>query len=469
MRGPESAFLLEVNAMNTHPQPRRAAVAVVFLGSLLAATAAHADAINGAIYTSTWNHSQVNANQYASKDLVYLNGGPSNSGCKGGKLTDGIYHFQVTNPSGSVLLSNDSGILERMFQVQGGVITTNLGNQTKHPNGGTSPCRGLAIRMFPYDDTPNNGGVYKVWITRASDFEAACGIGVDCGKGGFVPGHTKTDNFRVGQAPVTPPEGALDAFKFYDANASGTFDAGDIELEGWKMTLESLSQAVDSTKFTDATGTASFPNLTPDVDYTVEEGIPVQGNWVHSATIYLGHDGSPVNPAGPLTVIAGQTTTVAFGNYCTIPSNGRTLGFWSNKNGQATMTAGGMGTNLALLTALNLRNATGGDFDPGNYASFRTWLLNATATNMAYMLSAQLAAMQLNVQAGFVNGGSFYVGAGMTVSQIMTAANTSLGLYGNTTSPHAQRANQEMLKNWLDQLNNGAAVIPVTPCGFSFP
>ena len=56
------------------------------------------------------------------------------------------------------------------------------------------------------------------------------------------------------------------------------------------------------------------------------------------------------------------------------------------------------------MVALNLRNANGSHFNPTTYAQFKTWILNATATNMAYMLSAQLAAMKLNVLNGFVDG-----------------------------------------------------------------
>jgi hypothetical protein len=44
---------------------------------------------------------------------------------------------------------------------------------------------------------------------------------------------------------------------------------------------------------------------------------------------------------------------------------------------------------LALLSGSNLRNGSGANSDPSTYAQFRSWLLNATATNMAYMLSAQ--------------------------------------------------------------------------------
>lgn len=431
----------------------------------LAASAANADAISGAIFTSTADGATVNGNIYDAKEDVYLNGGPVNvPGCNGGALEDGEYYFQVTDPSGAVLLSTDA-IGNRRFRVTGGEISTNLGAPAAHvdeiPNPAVS-CGSLVIQLMPFNDTPNNGGVYKVWITRVSDFAFFCGLNPDCGLAGFVPGHTKTDNFKVKGG--TTLVGALKAIKFYDHDASGTYNAGDTFLSNWKMTLTSVLQGVNSTQFTGAQGFTLWSNLIPGNDYFVEEGIPVQGNWVHSATLYSGHDGSPQNPAGPLAVVADQTTYVAFGNYCTVPSNGRTLGFWSNRNGAALFGAG----DLALMVSLNLRNADGSHFNPASYTAFRTWLLSANATNMAYMLSAQLAAMELNVLNNFVNGNGFYVPAGKTVNQIMTEANTSLGTDGLTLAGHPQRAYQEQRKNWLDQLNNGAGLLSPTPCAYSF-
>src|SRR5205823_2315436 len=86
-----------------------------------------------------------------------------------------------------------------------------------------------------------------------------------------------------------------------------------------------------------------------------------------------------------------------FGNYCKVPSGGLTLGFWSNKNGQALIT----GADLCVLNGLHLVNASGATFDPvagcpsptsaqvsAGKTALANWLLSASATNMAYMLSA---------------------------------------------------------------------------------
>ena len=64
-----------------------------------------ANAIAQGIYTSISDGTTVNANLYDSKADVYLNGGPQNQNGKG--LPDGTYYFQVTDPSGNILLSTD--------------------------------------------------------------------------------------------------------------------------------------------------------------------------------------------------------------------------------------------------------------------------------------------------------------------------------------------------------------------------
>jgi hypothetical protein len=157
-----------------------------------------------------------------------------------------------------------------------------------------------------------------------------------------------------------------------------------------------------------------------------------------------------------------------FGNVCVGNGGGLTLGFWSNKNGQALVGA----DDLSVLTALNLRNANGTAFDPATYAAFRTWLLSATATNMSYMLSAQLAAMDLNVYNGKVIGGSLIYapgtlsanGAGFaTVNAIIAEANTALGTNGLVLSGSSVRAYQENLKNALDKANNNLTFVQPGP------
>lgn len=255
--------------------------------------------------------------------------------------------------------------------------------------------------------------------------------------------------------------------KFYDANANGIQDAGEVRLSGWPMTVESASRTYSSTRPTDSFGYATFLSLLPATDYTAREAMPLQSNWVQSSP----HDshGNPINPQTGIHVVAGGTAQLAFGNYCTKPSGGRTPGYWSNQNGLNTLMDGGtLAPEFTLLSGLHLRGATGQDFDPSTYPQFRTWLLGSTATNMAYKLSSHLAAMRLNVEAGFVNGNRIYAPFGGTINQLMTLADNSLAAHPLTPTGNAERAYQEQLKNYLDALNNGAAVVSPTPCTFSF-
>src|SRR5438067_70018 len=70
-----------------------------------------------AIYTTTRDGTDVNANSYALSSDVYLSGGPQNRNSAG--LPDGTYYFQVTDPSGKTLLSTDSALC-RQLRVSGG-------------------------------------------------------------------------------------------------------------------------------------------------------------------------------------------------------------------------------------------------------------------------------------------------------------------------------------------------------------
>jgi hypothetical protein len=168
---------------------------------------------SGAIFTTVFNGSEVNFNIYAAKEDVYLDGGPGPGAPKtAAGLDDGTYVFQVTEPNGRTLLSTDAARC-RQFTVSGGVITAVV------PAGGCEHVTGfdqdhppaITVQLFPFDDTPNNGGEYKVWVVTVEDFLAGCaalgvpnGLAVvDCGRAagnlhGFIPRHTKTDNFKVG-------------------------------------------------------------------------------------------------------------------------------------------------------------------------------------------------------------------------------------------------------------------------------
>ena len=186
------------------------AVSCAVMAAVPAVAAAHAP--SGAIFTTLPDGSEVNFNHFDLKTDVYLDGGPGPGAPQGAAgLDDGTYVFQVTNPSGKVLLSTDAARC-RQFTVANGIITSIApsdpscdhvtGLDVDHP-----PA--LTVQLFPFNDTPNNGGVYKVWVTFLEDYVCSLAV-VDCGtatgpdghKHGFVPSHSKTDNFKVGEEPV---------------------------------------------------------------------------------------------------------------------------------------------------------------------------------------------------------------------------------------------------------------------------
>src|SRR6266487_4529168 len=109
-----------------------AAAAVAALPLWMAVSPAAADAPSGAIFTTVADGSEVNFNIYPSKDAVYLDGGPGPGA-----------------PQGAAGLDVDHGA--------------------------------LTVQLMPYNDTPNPGGEYKVWVTMVSDYACFPDLSqVDC-------------------------------------------------------------------------------------------------------------------------------------------------------------------------------------------------------------------------------------------------------------------------------------------------
>lgn len=404
---------------------------VCIVVGISAATAAQP--VSGAIFTTDATCSGVDLNIYSNKADVYVNGGPAHPGAAG--LPDGSYYVQVTDPSGATVLGRSStavvtvvgGEFAQCYQLADIVDSASSGFTAKG-----------------YDNTPNPGGEYKVWISTESSFTNSL---------------TKTDNFKVKSSEECepncgpPPQGTINVEKFYDANANGINDDGQ-PITGWKFNIH---DGIDWDRFTPISMV-----LDPD-EYVVTEATPVEPNW-------FGTTENPVN----VTLANGDNKNVEFGNVCVGAGGGLTLGFWSNKNGEKLFNAG---TDLTLMQELNLVDAKGKEFNPANYAKFRSWLLDANATNMAYMLSAQLAAMELNVLNGKVDGSSLIYapgttsanGAGFaTVNAVMAEANTELGLHPLVLSGDVSRGYQEALKNALDKANNNLTFVQGKPCPFSF-
>lgn len=187
---------------------------------LFSVAASAAPPLSGAIFTTDVNGVVVNGNTiYEFKDDVYLDGGPGpNAPANAAGLPDDDYYFQVTDPSGKKLLSTDA-VECRRFTVSGGVITSVASSNPAcdHEVGLSQDAgNGITVQLVPYLDTPNNGGVYKVWVTPVGDGPAGPGFvgnpaaadptDNSCGPGcfwGFIPARSKTDNFKVGDKTPT--------------------------------------------------------------------------------------------------------------------------------------------------------------------------------------------------------------------------------------------------------------------------
>ena len=187
-------------------------------------------------------------------------------------------------------------------------------------------------------------------------------------------------------------------------------------------------------------------------------------------------------------------------------ANGKTLGYYSNKNGQKDLTGSPKGTTLlssiynnlfAPNTGLLAKDSVysvlvdgSGNYKPlsffSSYANVRSYLLGANATNMAYMLSVQLLTTEFNIQFGRIsalksilasavampmasqnslsnnNGANSWMQVSYSgvanIQTILDAAIASLKASPNTISSGPDRVYQEGLKCLLDAMNNNQSI-----------
>jgi hypothetical protein len=382
-------------------------------------------------------------------------------------LPNGNYFFAVIAPGAqntfldadeTGLLSED-GVADRTFRLANGlVINDQGGTHIEADKRNTTPARNV-LQLAPYADTPNNGGVYILAV---------------CLAGATDPSTCKFDQFKVragGPPPCVPPDprctntgdGILSGAKWYDANHNGSWDAGEDPIPGWRIEWSNGEES-GSMLTLPLTGRYNTPNLAEGL-WTVEE---VQGpaGWEQTAPPLNGPplpSSVSVPPGtGTYKVLIGDDDIggLDFGNVCRVPAaNGATLGFWSNKNGNRTL-----GANWStVLTNLNLvRNDKKGfsePFNPSTTTQLNPWLLNATADNMAYMLSVQMAVTQLNrLYGGQANYLVQFDGGWVTIDQLIEDANDLLavGLDGKHPTLRASgpaRSEAEAYKDVFDRLN----------------
>jgi hypothetical protein len=280
--------------------------------------------LSGAIFTTNITGARVNQNLYTTKcgtTGVYLDGGPGpNAPATAAGLPDGDYYFQVTDPSGKTLLSTDI-VADRIVTVSGGLFVSSI-----HPNfPDTGGSGGVTVELCPFNDTPNNGGVYKVWVTPVADFVGDPGsVDFTCGHGcfhGFIPAASKVDNFKVGEQPAA----CLGVYKFFDLNDNGLREPalGEVRVSGWPITVTDPSGAeLNGTMFTIGTKDCIFFNVLPG-SYTVTEASSspnFSGTFVVSSNEI---DGTYITPPSDTIIVKffknDLRHDVFFGNFPTAP------------------------------------------------------------------------------------------------------------------------------------------------------
>jgi SdrD B-like domain len=440
---------------------------------LAGAWVAVADPFSGAIFTTKFDGTAVDMNIYDTREDVYLNGGPQNDHANG--LPQGTYYFQVTDPSGMHLLSTDDAECRQLVVGSNGRVNgvPSEGPACLHEEGLFDNANmSKPVKLFPFDFTPNPGGEYKAWLIRQTGDTS---LDPDDPKVIlFKPSDSKTDNFKVLEEQPPPETFSISGRKFYDVNVNGTRDLSEVGIGGWRIELGGGPEGFVSTNTTtDLDGDFEFLSLNEGT-YEACEVLP------QDAPTWL-----PTTPTSiPGISVGPDSEDNDFGNICLGAGGGMTLGFWSNKNGKSILQAGDPAWRAAL-NALSLRTAIGEIYNvPGvsfdtAYTSFRTWLVGANATNMAYMLSAQLAAMRLNVLNGKVAGGSFVYAPGcgnaglnnnfITIQDLIVAASSALqDPNGFTLSGNPARAGQECLKNALDGANNNLNFVQPAACEINY-
>jgi len=260
--------------------------------------------------------------------------------------------------------------------------------------------------------------------------------------------------------------GSISGAKFYDIDTDGEWDEGEPAIEGFKIELYDAENELLDTQLTDEDGEYLFDELDPGT-YMVKEVMPLGETWINTTDDSI-----------TIEDLSGSSEDNNFGNVCIGCDGGASgKGWWTN-NG-----ADDGADDLPALCLLNLRDGDGYDFDPTEYGikvqgqfpegTFAHWLQEADAVNMAYMLSAQFAAMELDVLNGFVNDEDLVYAPGIdsanasgfaSIGDLMSEANTELGVHGQALDGDDWRDYQEALKDALDAANNNVNFVCTEPC-----
>jgi hypothetical protein len=185
-----------------------------------------------AVYTTTNTGITVNSKIYSLSTDVYISGGPENTSSSG--LADGMYYFQVTDSSGTILLSTDIARC-RQLVVSGDRVHGASGPACKHTNGTFNPLNNtLPVQLYPFSPTPNPGSEYKVWLiaqtptTLVSTSDPKVLI--------FNSSDSNTSNFKVQNPLAPPPPGSCQGSSSLTVLVTGTNVIGYVPKGNWSIT-----------------------------------------------------------------------------------------------------------------------------------------------------------------------------------------------------------------------------------------
>ncbi len=343
-----------VNTLHVSAKAFLVLLAVALLAGIASAQ------VNGAIFTSTSTGATINGNIYGAKTDVYLDGGPQTNHDPG-LVPDGTYYFQVTDPSGAVLLSADD-ISCRQVVVTGGRIVSDPSGAALAACTGTTPAGAYhplgtfnssngdqPVQLCPAtpsarsdnlgngsplfdannwcDNTPNPGGEYKAWLTPVANYspdptDPKCSTASNI-RFGFCDSDSKTDNFKVKNANAA----YITVCKFNDLDGNGAQDSGEPLIPFWPINatgVDTLTGPLGTVNTqTDETGCVSFsvstfPNSDNSDTVTLTETLLT--GWLETAPLDGTYGQTTVSTfTETVNVKAGDSVTAPnFGNYCII-------------------------------------------------------------------------------------------------------------------------------------------------------
>ena len=421
----------------------RRSLAAAALG--LAATAGAFADISGAIWASHSDGVEVNGNIFDTRQDVYLNGAG---------LPEGEYYVRVLSSENGNLLGTSVGASDETPVVVGS-------------NGAFAQVYQLwSLVNKASDGSQGFDKPSETWCEYRVEISSSTSFSSDTTEADLFLAE-KTSGNHEEEEEEEPAPATICVKKFYDGNANGTWDDGEDEIEGWKVAYSGPAGASGSVN---TQSTAEYAAGT----WTFTECPSKKGKWVATTPTTV-----------TVTVEDGDAITVVFGNVC--------IGKGGAYNGCAWLSWGGQclinSYDLKALRNLCLVDWSGCSIDPWSKSALFWYLFAGCVldndcyedykhSNMAFLLSYQLAVMTLNVRHDFVDGDCLVyapdcgnTGSGndfLSVSDLMDAANDALCDDGYTPHGDDDRDSQECLKNALSRANDNRTFCHSEPCEFGF-